>query len=99
MFKFSDFDIKPQTKSFEGEKIKIDKILNREIVVTDYKIETSKYEKGNGKCLYIQIEFNGDKRVVFTGSISLMDMIQQVPADKLPFKTTIIKENERLQFT
>lgn len=48
MFKFSDFDIKPQVKSFEGEKIKIDKILNREITVTDYKIETSKYEKGNG---------------------------------------------------
>lgn len=99
MHNFSDFNIQLQIKSFEGDKIKIDKILNREITVLDYKIETSKFEKGNGKCLYIQVEVNGDKRVVFTGSLGLMDMIERVPKDKLPFKTTIVKENERLQFT
>ena len=52
---FKSFGIKPQTKSFEGDKIKIDKVLNKLIVVEDYKIEPSKFEKGNGKCLFLQI--------------------------------------------
>ena len=57
---FKEFGIKPASKSFIGDKIKIDRIVNREIVVLDYKVEDSKYNKGNGKCLYLQIEFNGD---------------------------------------
>jgi hypothetical protein len=28
-----------------------------------------------------------------------MQMIKQVPEDKFPFKTTIIKESEHLEFT
>lgn len=99
MNSFKDFGIKAQSKSFEGEKIKIDRILNRQIEVHDYKIEQSKYEKGNGKCLYIQIVVDGTKRVLFTGSVNLLDMIEQVPKDKFPFKTTIVKENERFEFT
>lgn len=99
MNSFKDFGIKPQSKSFEGEKIKIDRILNRTIEVHEYKIEDSKFEKGNGKCLYMQIVVEGAKRVLFTGSVNLMDMIQQVPQEKFPFKTVIIKENERFEFT
>jgi hypothetical protein len=98
MNQFKDFGIKPQSKSFEGDKIKIERVLNKIIQVQDYKIEPSKFEKGNGKCLHIQIVVDGDKRVLFTGSVNLMDMIQQVPGDRMPFTTTIIKENERLQF-
>ncbi len=90
---------KPQSKSFEGDKIKIDRILNKQITVEAYKIEVSKYDKGTGKCLYIQVLVDGSKRVLFTGSANLMDMINQVPKDKFPFKTTIIKENERFEFT
>jgi len=99
MNSFKDFGIKPMTKAFEGDKIKIDRILNKNIIVEDFKIENSKYEKGNGKCLYIQIAVDNNKRIVFTGSISLMEMIQQVDKDKFPFQTVIIKENERFQFT
>lgn len=99
MNQFKDFGIKPQSKSFEGDKIKIDRILNKKISVHDFKIEQSKYEKGTGKCLYMQIEVDGQKRVLFTGSASLMDMIQQVDKTNFPFETTIIKENERFQFT
>jgi hypothetical protein len=68
-------------------------------VVTDYKIEKSRYEKGNGKCLYLQIEIGNTKHVVFTGSAGLMDQIEKVPKEKMPFKTTIVRENERMQFT
>lgn len=96
---FKEFGIKPASKSFIGDKIKIDRIINREIVVLDYKVEDSKYNKGNGKCLYLQIELQGTRHVVFIGSTVLMEMIQQVPAEEFPFATTIVRENHRFEFT
>lgn len=99
MTNFSDLGIKSEVKSFEGDKIKIDRILNKTIVVEAYKIEQSKFEKGSGKCLHIQIQVDGNKRVLFTGSSNLMDVIQRVPTNKFPFNTTIVKENERFEFT
>ena len=97
---FKSFNIKPETKSFEGDKIKIERILNKQITVSDFKIEESKYkDKGNGKCLCIQIENDGSKRVLFSGSSYLMDMIQKVPKEGFPFTTTIVKNNEHLEFT
>ncbi len=98
MKKFSDFDIKAETKSFSGDKITIDRILNREVVVRDYKIEKSKFE-GKGNCLYMQIELNGMKYVVFTGSAYLMEQIQQIDAADFPFSTTIVKIEKRFLFS
>lgn len=100
MRQFSDFNIKPTQKQFIGDKIKIDRILNKPIVVHSFQINPSKIEgKGNGKCLTLQVEVDGQKRIVFSGSTTLQDMITQVPADNFPFKTTIVKETERLEFT
>lgn len=99
MKKFSDFGIKPATNSFVGDKIKIERIMNKEIVVVDFKIQDSKYDKGNGKRLDMQITVDGASRVVFTGSSVLMDLIQRVPKEHFPFVTTIVRENERFEFT
>jgi hypothetical protein len=99
MNNFKDFGIKPKSKSFEGEKIRLDKILNKEIIIEDFKIEKSKFEKGNNQCLYLQIDVNGVKRVLFTGSVVLQEMITQVSKENFPFTTTIVKENDRLEFT
>ncbi len=100
MRKFNEFKITSESKSFTGDKIKISKILNKEIIVYDFKIVTSKYlDKGNGKCMYLQIEMNGVKHVVFTGSVSLADAITQVPEGGLPFSTIIIEDNDRYLFT
>lgn len=96
---FKDFGIKPALKKFTGEKIKIDKILNREIIVNDWKIEDSKFVDKGDKCLYLQIDFGGEKRVLFSGSKVLMDMIKQVPIEKFPFSTTIVKQDEHLEFS
>ncbi|MGN6601216.1 MAG: hypothetical protein ACTHK8_02130, partial [Ginsengibacter sp.] len=86
---FKDFGIKTKVKSFIGDKIKMSKILNKKITVTDFKIDNSKYsDKGNGKCLHLQIELEDKKHVVFTGSVFLMETIQQVPKEKFPFTTT-----------
>jgi hypothetical protein len=103
MNRFSQFNIKAPQKGFEGDKVKMEKILNREIVLHAFKVEDSKIkvfrEKGSGKCMHLQISFNNEMHVVFTSSSGLMETINQVPGDKFPFITTIIKENERLKFT
>lgn len=99
MKQFSQFNIKPITKTFTGDKIKIDRVLNKRITVVTYKIEKSKFEKGNGNRLCLQIEVDGTSRIIFTGSTILMDMIEQVPKTNFPFTTTIVRESERFEFT
>lgn len=101
MNSFSQFNIQATTKGFEGDKIKMSKILNREIIVHHYKIEDSKVfkDKGSGKCLHLQISVNDEKHIVFTSSSVLIEMVQQVPATEFPFSTTIVEENDRFKFT
>jgi hypothetical protein len=100
MKSFKQFDIKITSQPFVGDKIKISKILNREIVVHHFKIDDSKcFKGGSAKCLKLQITFNEESRIVFTGACGLLEMIQQVPEDGFPFTTTIVEENERFKFT
>lgn len=100
MTKFNELGIKPTMPVFTGDKIKLIKILNQEIIVHRYKIEDSKYpEKGNGKRLVLQLEYKESQYILFSGSVTLMDMIKQVPDDKFPLTTTIIKNSERPEFT
>lgn len=100
MNNFKQFNIKPESKGFEGDKIKIDRVMNKQIVVEAFKIEDSKYkDKGSGKCLHMQIHVDNTKRVLFSGSSNLMEMIQKVPAEGFPFTTTIVKENDRYCFS
>jgi hypothetical protein len=96
MNNFSQFNIKPTSKGFEGDKIKIDRIINKQVVVYAYLIKDSKFKD---LCLHMQIHVDNTKRVVFTGSKNLIEMIQKVPAEGFPFTTTIIVENDRYQFT
>lgn len=97
MKKFSQFDIKISQKGFIGDKIKIQKILNREIVVHHYIIDDSKHFKG--KCLQVQISIKDEMHVLFTGSNGLIEGIRQVPDDAFPFETTIICKEDRYLFT
>jgi hypothetical protein len=101
MKRFDEFNIKAPEKGFIGDKIKIARILDREIIVLDFKIEDSKHflDKGNGKCLHLQISINDEKHIVFTGSCGLIETIIQVPKEDFPFTTIIRKENDRFKFT
>ncbi len=100
MHKFSDFDITIETPNFIGEKIKVAQILNREITIHDFKVGPSKFPKpNNDKCLSLQISLQETKRVVFTSSVGLLNLIQSVSKDKFPFTTTVIVENRGLKFT
>lgn len=100
MKRFSELGIETKLKNFEGDKISLESVLNRVITVMDYKIVESKYqEKGNGKCLHMQIEVNGERRVLFSGSGYLMDTISKVDENDFLFTTTIIKKNKRVEFS
>ena len=81
-----------------GDKINIARVLNRPIVVTNYKIGPSKH-KENTKCLHLEFEMNGQKHVLFTGGVILIQMIEKVPKGDFPFETTIVKEKEYYEFT
>lgn len=93
MNKFSDF---AETGILEGDKVKLDEVLNNEVVALDYKISGSKYKTNS--CLTLQIEYNEEKRVIFTGSQVLIDQIKKYES-MLPFKTTIKKINKYYTFT
>lgn len=97
MKQFKDFGIKPSEQNMVGDKIKILKILNKEIAVHGYYIKKSKFHDGD--CLYMQISMGETKYVVFVGSASLIEMINQVPKDAFPFTTTITRPNERYEFS
>ncbi len=99
MKNFSQLNIKQASGTLVGDKIKISKILNRECIIHAFKIEVSKYPKNkSGKCLYLQIEIENVKHVVFTGSDVLINTITQVPAEEFPFVATIVKEGEHFEF-
>jgi hypothetical protein len=96
---FKNLNIAPPAPAFTGERIKIVRILNKEISVHRFRIVKSKYDKGHGQRLDLQIEVNGIKYITWCASITLMDQIKQVPIESFPFKTIIVQENERYEFT
>lgn len=101
MIKFSDFNIEIPETLFEGKKISIEDIFNVPVIIKDFKIEESKFtgkNKSNNR-LVLSIEYNGDRRVVFTGSDTLMNQIKKVPKESFPFETVIKKKEKRFEFT
>ncbi len=104
--KFSDLS---ERKSLDGDKIKIDDVLNNPIVVTGYNVSSSKYkDKNNDKCVKVQFYFVSDekaeRRVFFSGSGVIKDQVEdmekQLTEKGLPFKfeTTVKKVGNYYSF-
>lgn len=98
MKNFKDFDITPVIENFVGDKIATSKLLDKEIIVKDYKVRPSKFE-GKGDRIDIQIEYKDEDRVIFTGAKYLMQTILKVDKLNFPFKTKIIKNGEHYEFS
>lgn len=97
---FSDFGIEVQKDEFVGDSIKIMRILNRRIKVHKYEVNETKFKDASSRdCLKLQIEIDGEKRIVFTGSRYLLEAIVQVPPDRFPFNTTIMQKEKSFKFT
>ena len=80
---FSNF-AKPH-QPLEGSKYSINDVLNREILILDYKIKDSKYHK-ELPCLTLQFSMNDseEKHIIFTSSIVLIEQIQTYK-EELPY--------------
>lgn len=94
MKKFSEFAEEHQP--LEGDKIKIDNLLNTEIAIKNYDLKKSRYDKNSsGKYLTLQFSYlDGDDTnyVVFTGSDVIISQIEKY-AEHLPFQAVIKKIN------
>lgn len=80
-----------------GDKKHLNEILNREIIITDFRITNSKQQE-NGKCLQLQFLMDGNVYVAFSGSNVLIDQIQSTK-DKIPFKTVLVKIDKYFSFS
>jgi len=77
----------------DGAKMKIDEVLNREMLIIGHRIKRSKFDKNSsGKYLAIQFVFVGteDRKVVFTGSDVLIEQMERY-GEEIPFVATIKK--------
>ncbi|RLG01150.1 hypothetical protein DRN58_02355 [Thermococci archaeon] len=93
--RFSDFA--EETKVFDGDKKKIEDILNQEILVLDFKVKNSKKRQDS---LYATIQFkmNDINHIVFTGSSILISQLEKYK-DNLPFYTVLKKIDRYYTFT
>ena len=92
--RFGDF---AEEETFDGEKLRLDEVLNKEILVTGYKIKDSHQKKGT-QYLTIHFELGGKQHITFTGSIVLMNQLKKYESH-LPFLTTIKKINKYYSFS
>lgn len=93
MNKFSDF----AEEKFIGEKIKISKVLNKEIKVLAFQVKKSKIEKDDFY-IQMQIEVDDERKVLFTNSSVLKDQLEKYK-DNLAFITTIIQPKKYFSFS
>jgi hypothetical protein len=75
----------------DGEKTRLDDIINREILIIGHSIKRSRYDKNSsGKFLTLQFELADERRVLFTGSDVLIEQMEKY-GDQIPFAATIKK--------
>lgn len=95
--RFSDFA--EEDSPLEGDKVKIDSILNQEILITGHKIKKSKYKKeGMEQCLMVQFAIEETKKIFFTGSNVLIEQIEKY-RDEIPFLATVKKIDRYYTFS
>ena len=95
---FSQFKVASNT--MDGKKVEINDVLNKEIVVTNFKVSPSKHYKNKGDGTYTRIQFyylddeTEEKMVLFTGSSVLKEQLEGImeeTGDTPKFRATITK--------
>lgn len=82
-----------------GDKKFLNEVLNREILVTDFRIKESKRRQGT-KCLQLQFLLDDKVCVAFTGSSVLIDQVNTAyEKGVIPFQTTIVKVDKYFSFS
>lgn len=91
-------------KVLDGDKVQINDLLNKEIVVCGFSVSTSKYKESTS-CVKVQFYYADDekenRRVFFSGSSVIKDQLEEVEKkldkDGLPFLfRATVKKNRQL---
>lgn len=104
--KFSDF---MENKNLSGDKKSLGDVLKKRIVVTGYKVSSSKYkDKGSNICVKVQFYYADDaeqtKYVFFSGSSVIKDQLDEIKAKldssghPLVFEATVNKVGNYYSF-
>ena len=94
MKRFADFA--EEHRPLEGDKVKINDILNKEIEVTGYNIKQSQYKEKD--YLTLQFKIDGNLKILFTGSGVLINQLEKYE-NEIPFVTEIKKINKYYTLT
>lgn len=91
--KFSDFveETDLDTRKFEGNKVKIDDFLNKNLKFTGSKIFPSKQKIGR-ECLMIEFYHEGEAHIIFTGASNLLKLFKKYKS-MMPFEAQIITQD------
>ena len=97
MKRFGDF---AQESVMDGDKKRLDDILNQEVKLLQVLFKGSKFERKNSgnECMTMQIEIDGRRCIVFTGSSVLIDQARKYQAE-LPFMVTVKKIDRYYTFS
>ena len=76
------FNTLVEHKVLDGDKVKIDDLLNKELIVTGFSVSTSKYkDKSSGICIKVQFYYKNDekqeRKVFFSGSTVIKDQLEE----------------------
>ncbi len=102
--KFKDLNIemvKPESEGYIGDFLPVEKILGKPFIIQHWKIIPSKFtNSGNGLCLWLQVLYRDELRVITTNSVPLqLTMQKRVTKAMLPMETSItIDEHKAFQF-
>lgn len=97
MRKFSDFAT--EERPLEGNKVRLDELLDTELIVIGHRIRDSKYrDDGSQRYMTLQVQIAGETAVCFTGSEVLINQIERY-RDQIPFVTTIRKIDRYYTFS
>jgi hypothetical protein len=93
-------EISHEEARLEGEKVRLDEILDQDIIILGFTTAQSKFSK-NKSGLYATVQFSiteDEKRVFFTGSDVIIDQLQRY-RNEMPFSTKIKKVNKYYTFS
>jgi hypothetical protein len=94
MARFSDFA--ESDGRLDGEKVRIEDVLGKELTIKTYCIRPSKYNN-DYLTIQFQYELGSDNHVLFTGSTILSEQLRKYE-EKLPFIATIEKIGKYYSF-
>jgi len=90
-------DFAEEAKLYDGDKMRIDDVLNRVILILAYKIRDSK-QKANTSYVTIQFRCADKMYILFTGSKVIAEQLTKYSSN-IPFYTTIKKIDKYYTFS